>query len=174
LKDVRIGQHRRPAAESILAADHRRLDALLQRAVADPNQLDRAAYDRFRAELLRHIGMEEKILLPAMQRLNAGMPLSVAPKLRLDHGALAALLMPTPTAAIIQKIQHILTTHNVLEEGPGGLYEQSDELAAAETDLLLEKLQAAPEVNIMPHSDSPAVMTTVRRALERAGYAADV
>ena len=159
---------------SFLVEDHRRLDALLHRAVADPDRFDGMAYDKFRAGLLRHIGMEEKILLPAMQRLQGGTPLSVATKLRLDHGALAALLMPTPTAAIIQTIQHILTIHNTVEEGPGGLYEISDGLAGAETQALLTTLRAAPEVKVMAHSDSAAVMTTVRRALERAGYKAEL
>ena len=64
--------------------------------------------------------MEEKILLPAAQRLRGGEPLLIASKLRLDHGALAALLMPTPTVAIIARIRGILKGHNALEEGPGG------------------------------------------------------
>ena len=46
----------------LLLDDHRRLDALLQSAVADPLKVDLPAYNQFRAGLLRHIGMEEKIL----------------------------------------------------------------------------------------------------------------
>jgi hypothetical protein len=118
--------------------------------------------------------MEEKILLPAAQRLSGGAPLPIAARLRLDHGALAALLMPSPTAAICTAIQRILVNHNEVEEGPGGLYDVCDELAAAEADSLLAKLRAAPDVNVMPHSDSAAVMTTVRRTLERAGYALEL
>lgn len=98
----------------------------------------------------------------------------MAAKLRLDHGALAALLMPTPTAAIIAKIDGILADHNALEEGPAGLYELCDELAGAEAEQLLSKLRAAPEVKVMAHNDSPVVMTTVRRALERAGYTSEL
>lgn len=113
----------------LLAEDHRRLDAFLHSAVADPLKVDRAAYDRFRAGLLRHIGMEEKILLPAAQQLRGGEPLSIARKLRLDHGALGALLMPTPTAAILAKIRGILADHNALEEGQAGLYGICDRLA---------------------------------------------
>lgn len=44
----------------------------------------------------------------------------MAAKLRLDHGALAALLVPTPTPAIIVAIHTVLAAHNSLEEGPGG------------------------------------------------------
>lgn len=153
-----------------LVEDHRRLDQLLQSAVARVDHVDQGAYTQFRAGLLRHIGMEEKILLPAAQQLRAGEPLPIATKLRLDHGALAALLMPAPTAAIIAKIRAILKDHNIVEESPGGLYETCDELAGEGAQLILAKLQAAPELTVMPHSDGPAVMGAVHRALERAGY----
>jgi hypothetical protein len=78
--------------------------------------------------------------------------------------------MPTPTADIVATIRDILEDHNALEEGPAGLYEICDDLAGSEAEPLLADLQAAPEVSVMPHSDSPAVMNAVRRALERAGY----
>ncbi|MDF0642609.1 MAG: hemerythrin domain-containing protein [Nitrospira sp.] len=153
-----------------LTEDHRRLERLLQATATDSDKLDDSSYALFRAGLLRHIGMEEKILLTAVHRLRGGEPLPVAAKLRLDHGALAALLMPTPTGAIIATIRAILADHDQLEEGPGGVYEICDELAVSEAEQLLAKLRAAPEVSVMPHSDGPAVMHAVHRALERAGY----
>ena len=153
-----------------LVEDHRRLDGLLQAAVAHPGTVDDRAYAQFRAGLLRHIGMEEKILLPAVQRQRGGEPLPLAARLRLDHGALAALLMPTPTAAILTTIQGILVEHNVLEEGAAGLYETCDALAGPETEPILAALRAAPEVKVMAYNDNPAVMNAVRRALERAGH----
>ena len=153
-----------------LVEDHRRLDGLLQAAVAHPGRVDDRAYAQFRAGLLRHIGMEEKVLLPAAQRRRGGEPLPLAARLRLDHGALAALLMPTPTAAILATIQGILVDHNVLEEGAAGLYETCDALAGPETEPVLAALRAAPEVKVMPYNDSLAVMNAVRRALERAGH----
>jgi len=158
------------AITDFLTEDHRRLEVLLQSAVAHADHVDQAAYDQFRAGLLRHIGMEEKILLPAAQRFRGGEPLPIASKLRLDHGAIASLLMPPPTAAIVATIRAVLEVHNTIEEGPGGLYETCDELAGSEAAQLLAKLQAAPEVNVLPCSDSPAVMPAVQRALERAGY----
>ena len=153
-----------------LVEDHRRLDGLLQAVVAHPGTVDDRAYAQFRVGLLRHIGMEEKILLPAAQRLRGGEPLPLAAKLRLDHGVLASLLMPTPTGAILGAIQAILVDHNVLEEGAAGLYETCDALAGPEGEPILAALRAAPEVTVMPYNDSPAVMKAVRRALERAGY----
>src|SRR5690349_21850361 len=119
-----------------LAEDHRRLERLLQTALASADSVVPGLYDRFRTGLLRHIGMEEKILLPAAQRWNGGRPFSIAAKLRLDHGALAALLMPTPTTGIITTLQRILEQHNLVEEGPDGLYEICDRLAEAEVEQL--------------------------------------
>jgi hypothetical protein len=103
----------------LLMADHERLDALLRRAFATPGAVDHEAYAVFRKGLLRHIGMEEKILLPAAQRARGGEPLACAARLRLDHGALAALLVPSPTAAIGNAIRTILERHNALEEIEG-------------------------------------------------------
>ncbi|HLZ33192.1 MAG TPA: hemerythrin domain-containing protein [Nitrospira sp.] len=161
--------NRGPLAE-FLAEDHRRLDTLLQVALAHPGKVDEIVYGQFRAGLLRHIGMEEKILLPAVQRLRGAEPLSMAAKLRLDHGALAALLMPTPTAAILETIQDILAKHNASEEGAAGLYETCDAVVGPEAETIMAALRTAPEVTVMPYSDSAAVMQAVRRTLERAGY----
>lgn len=86
-----------------LVKDHGRLEALLQAAVAQVGSVDQGAYDQFRAGLLRHIGMEEKILLPAAQRLRSGEPLPIASKLRLDHGAIASLLMRLPRLRSLQR-----------------------------------------------------------------------
>ena len=162
---------RKPAPLTrLLVDDHRRLDRLFHMAAADLQLVDQAAYNEFRAGLLRHIGMEEKILLPALQRLQGGRPFPHAGRLRLDHGALAALLMPTPTPVILAAIRAILSDHNRLEEGPGGLYEAGEQLAASEADSLVNRLCATSEVAVAPPSDSPAVIKVVRAAMERAGY----
>ena len=154
----------------LLAEDHARLDRLLQDAMTEAGQINHAAYAEFRAGLLRHISMEEKLLLPTAQRLRGGEPLAMAARLRLDHSALAALLVPTPTPAIIAALHRILAAHNVLEDGPGGVYECCERLAGAEAEALLVQLHAAPAVPVAPYSDGPHVMDTVRRALVRAGY----
>lgn len=130
-----IGQH--------LAADHARLDALLDEA-ARAGGVARAPYEAFRAGLLRHIGLEEKILLPAARRARGGQPLALAAQLRHDHAALAALLVPTPTPEILQTLRELLDVHNPLEEGPEGLYAIGDALLHAEADAVLARLRAFP------------------------------
>ncbi|MGE0022012.1 MAG: hemerythrin domain-containing protein [Hyphomicrobium sp.] len=159
---------------ALLADDHARLDALLRRAMDDPARIDAAAYAAFRAGLLKHIGMEEKILLPAAQRARGGEPLPIAAKLRLDHGAIAALLVPPPTLAVVTALRAILAAHNPIEEGPGGLYDTCEELAGAERDAFLARLRAAPEVPVARHVDGPRVLASARRALERAGFHFDL
>lgn len=153
-----------------LADDHVRLDGLLRRAVVDPVHIDRTAYAEFRAGQLKHISMEEKILLPAAKRANDGEPLPIAAKLRRDHAAIAALLVPTPTPAIVATLRTILNDHNAIEEDPGGLYGTCDEILAAEADEILVRLRAAPEVRVNQHADTLLVFGAARRALERAGY----
>jgi iron-sulfur cluster repair protein YtfE (RIC family) len=56
----------------LFADDHRRLEALLDRATAGSGPIDRELFEQFRAGLLRHIGMEEKVLFPAAQRATGG------------------------------------------------------------------------------------------------------
>ena len=48
-----------------LAKDHDRLDALFSKACANEARIDRDVYEAFRLGLLKHVGMEELILLPA-------------------------------------------------------------------------------------------------------------
>ena len=143
-----------------LTEDHARLDALLQRALADPSAIDLDAYTRFRAGLLRHIAMEEKILMPEARRLRGGEPLPIAARLREDHAALAALLVPTPTPEILGLVGEILAEHNVLEERDGGMYEACEALLAhtdADLDALLARVVATPEVPLARHFDGPRV-----------------
>lgn len=140
----------------LLAADHSRLDALLRAAVAQPGEVERASFDAFRAGLLRHIGMEEKILLPAARRVR-GEPLPIAAALKRDHAALASLLVPPPTPEIAEAIRELLERHNPLEEGHGGVYDACD-----------ARLRAAPEVALAPYLDNARVRAHIRTLLEAA------
>ena len=153
-----------------MEADHERLDGLLDAAFADAEHIDLASYDNFRQGLLKHIGMEEKILLPLAQKLRGGEPLPMAAKLRLDHGALASLLVPAPTHKIARAIRTILAAHNPLEEGPDGVYEQCRTLAGEDAEKILIDLISTKDVLVATRLDTPMVMQGVRRALARAGF----
>ena len=152
-----------------LADDHRRLDTLLRTAVAGPDAMDMGPYAEFRKGLLRHIAIEEKIVIPAVSSGAPGKHSELAARLRLDHGALASLLVPPPSRSIIATIRTILSAHNPLEEGDGGLYELFEEVSGSDPDML-RKLESAPDVPVLPHNGRPGVLEATRRAVERAGY----
>jgi len=153
-----------------LASDHRRLEDALDRATREAHSIEPVAYMEFRGGLLRHISMEEKILLPEAQTVRGGKPLAIAAKLRLDHGALAALLVLTPTSSIIAAIRTILRSHNRLEEGPEGVYAECERLTGFEADKILVRLQNAPPVAMAPYADSSIAMESAQNALKRAGH----
>jgi hypothetical protein len=150
--------------------DHRRLEQLLAKAAASPDKIDIAAFDQFRSGILKHIGMEEKILIPAFQRFSGGVPFPLAAKIRLDHGAIAALMVPLPSITIIKALRAILSAHNVLEESLDGLYEATEKSAGSELDALMELVLSTPDVPVMPYNHKPEVLDATRRALARAGY----
>jgi hemerythrin superfamily protein len=156
-----------------LADDHRRLEGFLDRIFSDSGTVDQAVYAQFRSGLLKHIAWEEKILLPAARRLR-GEPLPVAAKLRLDHGALTALLVPPPSPRLIAAIRSILKSHNPLEEDPGGMYDQCEELAGKEADEILRQIEDYPEVKVLPNVDNQFVLEAARRAVARAGYSFEI
>lgn len=149
-----------------LTNDHARLDLLLARAVATPGILEREAFDAFRARLLRHIALEEKILLPAVRRAR-GEPLPAARQLRIEHGALASLLVPTPTLELVAEIQSILVPHDAREEGPGGVYEDCDRLLGSDAEALVARMHAYPQVRVAPYNDGPRVLRSAEDALRQ-------
>jgi hypothetical protein len=147
--------------------DHERLDAHLARSVADPVGVDLGEFQCFRAGLLRHIGIEEKILLPTARRLRGGEPLSVARRLNLDHSSLATLLVATPTRPIVAAIRRILVAHNPLEEDEGGMYDQVDGLLTpAQAEGILARVRATPDPPVAPFSDNPRVLARIARILQ--------
>jgi hypothetical protein len=150
---------------SFFQSDHTRLDGLLCAATRTPGELDPQAYAAFRAGLLKHIALEEKLLLPAARRLRGGEPLELARRLRVEHGALAALLVPSPTLELVSEIRSILEPHNRLEEEPGGVYDICDELLAGEAEALLAKARSYPEVRVAPYYDGAGVCRTAEEAL---------
>jgi hypothetical protein len=142
--------------ETYLREDHQRLERLRRSG----------EWWEFRGGLLRHIGLEERILLPDARRRRGGVPLPEAARLREDHGLLATLLVPPHSLPIAEAIERILAPHDALEEGPGGVYAQCDALAAGEAAAIVERLRAAPETPQRAHQDGPLVRAQVERALE--------
>jgi hypothetical protein len=155
---------------SLFVGDHRRLEMLLDRSFRVDGQIDESVYSNFRSGLLKHIGMEEKIILPAIKQAQNGLPYPLAETLRLEHGAFAALLVPPPSKKIAQVIRTIMNHHNELEEGEEGLYAVCERLMGNQVQDLIAHTRNYPEVPVMPHVYNSNILEATRRAVARAGY----
>lgn len=153
-----------------LAEDHSRLDDLLNKALLNPDEIDLESYHLFRIGLLKLIKMEEKILFPAAKKANGNVPIPLAAKLRLDHGALTMLMLLSPTRELAKVITFILQQHDELEEQEGGMYDICENLTENETAEILEKLKATTEVPVHPYNDSEIAFQSAKNALLRAGF----
>jgi hypothetical protein len=136
--------------ERYMTEDHIRIDALLRRSLRG-DEVDADAFEEFREALLRHIGMEEKILVPMLR--DRGAPFEHAARLRREHGEIARLLVPTPTRALCDRICEMLAVHDPLEEGEGGLYCACDVAAGRDAERIIERLRAVPRVPLAKHVD---------------------
>jgi hypothetical protein len=154
---------------ALMASEHALLDELFGKAAGQTGVPDVEAYQQFRERLLRHIRIEERILLPMAER-KRGAPLPLAAKLRLDHGAFAALLMLPPVDHAFRTIRAVLDAHNPLEEAEGGVYQQCENLAGLEIAEPLAQIAATPHVPVSSWVDSPKVFAAARRVLARAGH----
>jgi len=151
------------------AADHRRLDELLRRALEGTGPVDLEPFGAFRAGILRHIGMEEKVLFVAAREARGGDPLPIAARLRVDHGAIVALLVPTPTRDLVADLLSMLGPHDRREEEPGGAYDQCDEaIGRSGAERLVEELRSFPEPPLKPYHDGPEVVAHIQENLGRA------
>lgn len=148
-----------------LGEDHARLDRLLAQAVRDPGALDLDAYGAFRAGLLRHIALEEKVVFPALRAARGGEHHPDWRRLRIDHGAITSLLVPPPTAALVAELRSILEPHNALEEGPGALYAAADALDREAVEAIVRAMRAYPPVKVAPYRDGPRVLHRAEDAL---------
>lgn len=150
--------------------DHRRLEDILEKAIENIPEIKMDLYGDFRIGLLTHIKMEEKIFFLAAQKANNNTPLPFATQLRLEHGAITALLVPTPTKEIVKVLMKVLDIHDEVEEKHGGMYEACENITQEETEKILEQLQSVTPVPVHPHNDAPIALEAAKRALLRAGY----
>lgn len=139
-----------------LEADHQRLHALLEAG----------AHAGFRAGLLRHIAIEEKLLFPAVARA-LGHRLDAAARLRVEHAALTSLLVPTPDAALVAEIRALLARHDAKEEGPDGVYAACGAVIGEDSDLF-ERARDYKQVPVSPYYDGPEAHRTAKAALASA------
>ena len=158
------------ALHDFFTEDHRRIEDIFERATKDSRHVDMELYQQFRIGLLTHIKMEEKILFLAAREANNNEPIPLADKLRLDHGALTALMVVFPTPGVIKAIAHIMEVHDLAEEQPGGMYDICGSLTQHQTDEILQKLNEVTPVPLHPINPTENAMGAMRRALKRANF----
>jgi hypothetical protein len=141
--------------ELFMTEDHVKIDRLLDASEAEDGTIQDARYAEFRGALLRHIAMEEKVLLPFARQKRHGQPLPVAERLRSEHGKLAKLLVQSPSRTLLDALRRALSSHNAIEEGPRGLYATCDALAGEEARELVMRLRDQPSVPLAPYYDGP-------------------
>jgi enoyl-CoA hydratase/carnithine racemase len=139
-----------------LTTDHRRLEALLDEAAPLTPGACLSAYEAFRAGLLKHIAMEERILLPVAKQV-LGHVHPVRERLSIDHSLLATLLIPTPTPAILAEMRQILEAHNALEEGDDAFYQHVEQLAPDRVEAIVVELRGFRQPTVAQHVDSERV-----------------
>ena len=153
-----------------LSSDHNRLDRLLEQAAARPGTIDMESYSEFRKGLFRHISIEEKIVFPSIHRRRGDESRRLIDRLHLDHAAIVSLMVPPPNASIILTLKSVFAVHNPLEEDEGGLYGLFEASVGAESEIILEKMTAAPAVAVLPHNPKPELLELAKEALRRAGH----
>ncbi len=136
----------------ILEADHGRLDRLLAASTIDPKAVALVPFGEFRKGLLRHIGLEEKILFPEARA--AGVDATeLFGQLRREHSRMVALLVAPPSLETVRMLYDILGPHNRVEEGVEGLYARCDAAIGQRAGEIAERLRAAGEVPVRPYSE---------------------
>lgn len=148
-----------------LARDHAQLDESLHQAIKN-GILDSMHFQTFRARLLRHIAIEEKILFPSVPEIARKNR-----RLKVEHAALASLLVPHPDAALAVEIESLLKAHNGAEEGPEGVYALFERALGKErSNALGERARTYAAVKMASYSDNPRAHRTAAAALAAAQH----
>jgi hypothetical protein len=131
--------------------------------------LESGNFEVFRAGLLTHIAIEERLLMPVLAR--AGRFPELLAVLRAEHAVLAAMTVPSPRADLVFQIRRILELHDLLEEGESGLYAKCVQLAAGDAATLLEQIEGFRPAVPSPHRDGAAIERHIAKSLELAALA---
>jgi hypothetical protein len=123
--------------EASMVEDHAHADALLGRALG-VRPVDEVAFAAFRRHLLRHMALEEDVLL---RYAEARSEYALGERIRHDHGEIRRLLAGPAHVDKIASLVELLGRHNGIEEGPEGLYATCDAIAGADAESLVVRLK---------------------------------
>lgn len=151
-----------------LTQTHEELRDLLDKSLSvEGVQLE--PYEAFRTELLKHIGVEEHIVLPLVEERSPQRFFALK-QIRLEHRAIGMLLALQPSGEIITVIRNLLKKHDFLEETPDTLYDILDDCCADDQPELLKRIREYPGLPLSDVVEETPTLEDARRAIYRAGY----
>lgn len=151
----------------LLAAEHAESQAKLRACVGPDGTVDLKRFDEFRHALLRHIAIEEKVLMPALTKA-LGKPPLFQNGLRKDHAGVAALCVPTPTREWVEDLRELLEHHQRVEEATGGFYALVDHHLGGDP-LLLDEVASFPALTLPDFVRGPKVRELLQEVLALTG-----
>ncbi len=153
-----------------LTRDHVAIPRMLDRCLLPSGAVDLRRFDEFRRFALRHVMIEERVLMPLLERRLGRAP-AFQNAMRKDHEAIAALCVPTPDPEWIGDLRELMTYHNQVEEQPGGFYALFDQHLAAEEKAVEAAFAALPALVLPPLQRGPQVGELLREVLRQLGLA---
>jgi Hemerythrin HHE cation binding domain len=153
---------------TVLREQHHQLRKGLAACLAGTG-VDVEAFDRFRHELLWHVSVEERVVMPALIRA-LGRPPDDRNGLRKDHAGIAALCVPRPEREWVENLRDLLDQHYRVEESPGGFLSRCDEvLVSTLNDRVVHDIDAHPPLKLAAFRKGPSVRAQVAEVLRLTG-----
>jgi hypothetical protein len=151
----------------LLIAEHADSQAKLAACHRGNGEVDLKRFDEFRHVLLRHIAIEEKVLMPALAKA-LGKPPLFQNGLRKDHAGIAALCVPTPTREWLEDLRDLLEHHQRVEEAPGSFYALLDEHVGGDPHLH-EAVASFPPLKLPDFERGPRVRALLEEVMSQTG-----
>lgn len=151
-----------------LTREHVELPALLPGCVLPGGAVDLRRFDEFRHRALRHLAIEELVLIPALARRLGHRPM-FQNGLRKDHAAIVALCVPTPNPDWVKDLGELLAYHNAVEESPGGFYALLDALKLADDPRVTQAIEALPPLELPPFASGHQLRAQLHAVMRATG-----
>ncbi|MCU0701650.1 MAG: hemerythrin domain-containing protein [Myxococcaceae bacterium] len=153
---------------AVLTAMHDELRRDLDACLLAEGGVDVERFDTYRHALLRHISLEEQVLMPALIAAR-GRPPDFRNGLRKDHAGIAALCVPMPEREWLENLKDLLDEHYRIEEEPGGFLDQCDEALAARAETVLAAIARHPTPALAPFKRGRPVRDQLRSVMLATG-----
>jgi hypothetical protein len=154
---------------ALMCDQHQQLLSLFAAATGGGAVVDAARYEQFRRQLVQHIAIEEKVLMPALAGLLGQAFETVRNKLQQDHAAILALLVPTPNEVWLEDLREILVHHFAVEASPGQLHALAELYLRDDDQRLGESAAALPAIVLEPCEDGRGAPEVLARMMAAVG-----